>query len=107
MSVNFIYITAGNIDEARSIGKALVRERLVACVNIIDNVNSMFWWEGTVRDEKEVIIIAKTREELVPELIARVKSLHSYEVPCVVSLPILDGYKPFLDWVRNETGKDD
>ncbi len=103
MSVNFIYITAGNAEEAKDIGKKLVSDRLAACVNIIDNVNSIYWWEGEIQDEKEVILIAKTKESLVPELIEKVKSIHSYSCPCIVSLPILDGNSAFLDWVVDET----
>jgi periplasmic divalent cation tolerance protein len=103
MKTNIIYITAGNMDEARTIGKDLVSNRLAACVNIIDNINSMYWWDGKIQDEREVIVIAKSRESLVPNLIERVKSLHSYSCPCVVSLPILDGNKAFLDWIVDET----
>jgi periplasmic divalent cation tolerance protein len=103
MTIRLIYITVGSLDEARSIGKELVSSRLVACVNIIDNVSSMYWWEAEIQDDKEVILIAKTKETLVPELIEKVKSMHSYSCPCIVSLPILDGNKPFLDWVTEET----
>ncbi|MBW1738228.1 MAG: divalent-cation tolerance protein CutA [Deltaproteobacteria bacterium] len=103
MNINFIYITAGDMDEARAIGKALVSDRLAACVNIIDNINSMYWWQGEIQDDMEVIIIAKTKESLVPELIEKVKSMHSYDCPCVVSLPIVDGNKGFLEWVAEET----
>ena len=103
MSMNLIYITAGDMDEARAIGKALVSDRLAACVNIIDNINSMYWWQGEIQDDMEVIIIAKTKESLVPELIEKVKSMHSYDCPCVVSLPIVDGNKGFLEWVAEET----
>jgi periplasmic divalent cation tolerance protein len=103
MSINFIYITAGNRDEARVIGKALVSERLAACVNIIDNINSMYWWQGEIQDDREVILIAKTKESLIPELIEKVKTIHSYDCPCVVSLPIVDGNKEFLEWVAEET----
>jgi len=103
MNINFIYITAGDMKEARAIGKALFSERLVACANIIDNVHSMYWWQGEIQDDGEVIVIAKTKESLVPQLIEKVKSMHSYECPCVVSLPITHGNKGFLDWVANET----
>lgn len=103
MTINLIYITVGSLDEARSIGKELVSSRLVACVNIIDNVSSMYWWESEIQDDKEVILIAKTKETLVHELIEKVKSMHSYSCPCIVSLPILDGNRPFLDWVAEET----
>jgi len=101
--VNFIYMTAGTMEGAVAIGKELVRERLAACVNILGNMTSMYWWEGEIQDDKEVVLIAKTKESLVPELIERVKSMHSYSVPCIVSLPILDGNRPFLDWVVQET----
>ena len=103
MTVHFIYITAGKMDEAKNIGRELVSERLAACVNIIDNIHSLYWWEGEIQDEKEVVIIAKTKESLIPELIEKVKSIHSYSCPCIVSLPIIHGNKPFLDWVGEET----
>jgi len=103
MKINLIYITTGSLDEARTIGKELVSHRLAACANIIDNINSIYWWDGEIQDDREVILLAKTKESLVPELIEKVKSLHSYECPCIVSLPILDGNKPFLDWVFDET----
>jgi periplasmic divalent cation tolerance protein len=104
MEIRLVYITAGDLEEARKIGKGLVESRLAACVNIIDRMNSFYWWEGEVQDDTEVVLVAKTRADRVPELIEKVKSLHSYQVPCIVSLPILDGYGPFLDWVVKETG---
>jgi len=103
MKTNIIYITAGSMDEARVIGRELVSTRLAACVNIIDGITSLYWWEGEIQEDREVTIIAKTKESLVPELIERVKSIHSYDCPCVVSLPIEDGNKPFLDWIKEET----
>ena len=103
MEINLIYITAGTLDEAKTIGKELVSSRLAACANIIDNINSIYWWEGEIQDDREVILIAKTKKSLVPELIEKVKSMHSYDCPCIVSLPILDGNNPFLDWVIDET----
>ena len=103
MSVNFIYITAGSMEEARTIGNKLVSDRLAACVNIIDNVSSMYWWEGEVQDDKEVILIAKTKESLVSELVEKIRSMHSYSCPCIVSLPILNGNRAFLNWVVEET----
>ena len=103
MRTNFIYITTANMDEARTIGKELVSTRLAACVNIIDNMNSMYWWEGQLQDDKEVVLIAKTKESLVSEVIEKVGSIHSYDCPCIISLPILDGHRPFLDWIAGET----
>ena len=103
MKTTLIYITTSSVDEARAIGKALVSSRLAAGANIIDRINSIYWWDGKIQDENEAILIAKTREVLVPELIEKVKSMHSYICPCILSLPILDGNKAFLDWIADET----
>ncbi len=106
MKTNLIYITARYLDEAKTIGRQLVSDRLAACANIIENVNSIYWWEGEIQDENEVILIAKTKESLVPELIEKIRSIHSYTCPCIVSLPILNGNRPFLDWICGETRQD-
>lgn len=105
MSVNFIYITAGSKTEAQKIGRSLVESRLAACVNILDNMQSIYRWEDKLQEDSEVVLIAKTTDELVPQLIDRVKSLHSYDCPCIVSLPISDGYPPFLDWIQSEVSE--
>ncbi|MCP4668301.1 MAG: divalent-cation tolerance protein CutA [Deltaproteobacteria bacterium] len=103
MKTSLIYITAGSHEEAAAIAKELVSKRLAACANIMDNMHAIYWWDGKIQDDKEVVLIAKTKESLVPRLIEKVKSLHSYDCPCVVSLPIVDGNKAFLDWIVDET----
>lgn len=103
MEYRLVYMTMENRDQAREIGRVLVRERLAACVNIIDQMNSIYWWEGKVQEENETVMIAKTRAALVPELTERVKKLHSYDVPCVVSMQLLEGNQDFLDWIERET----
>lgn len=103
MKLNLVYITTKDKDEAGRIGKELLKRRLAACVNIIDNMNSMYWWEGKIQDDQEVILIAKTRQSLVKKLIKKVKSIHSYSTPCIISLPIVDGNKAYLDWLKKET----
>ena len=105
MAVHFIYMTAGSQAEAQKIGKALVEGRLAACVNILDNMQSIYRWEEKIQQATEVVLIAKTTDDLVAALVDRVKSLHSYECPCIVSLPIAGGYPPFLDWVHAEVEK--
>jgi len=105
VAVNFIYITTKDAEEARRIGRTLVEERLAACVNILDGMNSMYWWEGKVQDEREAVLIAKTKESRAPELIARVKALHSYSCPCVVAMAVVAGNPDFLDWVERESGR--
>ena len=103
MHTTLVYITTENMDEAKNVGRILLEERLAAGVNIIDHVHSMYWWEGEIQDDREVVLIAKTRESLIPDLTEKVKSIHSYDCPCIVSLPILDGSQAFLDWVLEET----
>lgn len=98
-----LYITAGSRDEAKRIGRALVEDRLAACANVIDGMESVYWWEGKLTEDKEAVLIVKTRAELVAQVTAKVKALHSYTVPCVVALPILDGNPAYLDWLGAET----
>jgi periplasmic divalent cation tolerance protein len=102
MTVNLIYITTKDKAEARKIGSELVESKLAACVNIIENMNSMYVWEGKIQDDKEAILIAKTTEARVPLLIEKVKTLHSYDCPCIVSIPVTGGNREFLDWIANE-----
>ena len=105
MAANFIYMTAGNEAEAQKIAKALVEHRLAACVNILENMRSIYRWEKEIQQDTEVVLIAKTTENLVSDLIDKVKSLHSYDCPCIVSLPIIDGHEPFLKWIHDEVKK--
>ena len=98
-----VYITASNKEEACRIGKALVEEKLAACANIVPEMNSIFYWEGKLNEASESILIVKTSEERLQELIGRVKELHSYDVPAIVVLPIFDGNPDFIDWVKKET----
>lgn len=101
--VCFVYITAGSMEEAEIIGRNLVSRRLAACVNIINNMKSIYQWEGKVETADEVVLIAKSKEALVGEITESVKSLHSYKCPCIVSLQVENGNPDFLNWVRNET----
>ena len=95
-------MTAGSMDEATKIGQELVTSKLAACVNILDHMHSIYLWEGEIQNDKEVVIIAKTTEDRVPDLIEKVRSMHSYECPCIVSLPVSGGHQPFLDWIAKE-----
>ena len=105
MKTNLIYITASSEKEALDISKTLVSERLAASVNIINPVRSLYWWEGKIQDEQEVVIVAKTVAALVEKLTERVVSMHSYVCPCVVSIPIEKGNPAFLDWIGAVTQK--
>lgn len=101
-----VYMTAPDEQEAQRIGRALVERRLAACVNILGRIDSIFWWDGKVQSEGEVAFIAKTSDDKTSELIAAVESLHSYDVPCAIVLPVTDGLPPFLSWIDNEVRKE-
>jgi len=105
MSYVFAYITAADMQEAQRVGQALVENRLAACVNALENMTAMFMWKGRMETEKEVVLLAKTREELKDRLVQKVLEVHSYECPCVVFVPIQGGHTEFLDWIDAETGK--
>jgi len=96
-----ILITCANEEEAQKISRALVSERLCACVNILGNVKSLFWWEGKVDSSPEVLLIAKSKKSKFTGIIKLVKSLHSYEVPEIIALPIIAGDKKYLSWLNN------
>jgi len=98
-SIVFAYITTKNKSEAKKIGKILLQERLAACVNVFDNMNSMYWWEGKIQDEKETVLIVKTTKKLFLTLSRKVKSIHSYKAPCILQIPIIDGNKEYLKWL--------
>jgi periplasmic divalent cation tolerance protein len=104
MSVAFVYITVKDATQAAAIGHSLVDERLAACVNIFAGMLSICRWEGEIEEAGEVVVIAKTREDVVTRLIERVRHLHSYACPCVVSWRIDQGHQPFLDWIEKESG---
>ena len=94
-----ILVTAANKKEARRIAKELVNNKLAACVNIIGEVESLFWWRGKIDSAKEVLLIIKSRKDKVPKIIRLVKSIHSYEIPEIISLPITTGFEPYLRWI--------
>ncbi len=95
-----IFITASSDDEAALIAKTLVDEHLAACVNVISGVRSFFFWEGETRDAREVLLICKSRKERMAQIIARVRSLHSYSVPEIIALPVAEGSSDYLAWIR-------
>jgi periplasmic divalent cation tolerance protein len=99
-----VLITASSEDEAAKISRALVDARLAGCVNIIKNIRSIYSWEGKIEDEPEILMIVKTQKPLFDNLMKKVKELHSYTVPEIIALPILDGSEDYLKWLREVTG---
>ena len=102
-TVNWLYVTASSTEEAQMIAKTLVRERLVACANILGEIQSVYWWDGAVQNDDEVALILKTRKGLVSQVSQRIVALHSYECPCVVALDVSDGNQDYLKWIVKET----
>ena len=103
MTAILVYITASDYAEAEKIGGLLLKAKLAACVNIIEGMRSMFWWEGALEQGRETILLAKTKPSLLDELTATVKAAHSYDLPCIVALPIVGGNQDFIDWISSET----
>ncbi|MDX2144238.1 MAG: divalent-cation tolerance protein CutA [Rhodospirillaceae bacterium] len=99
-----VYVTTSNRGEAEAIAEALVQDRLAACVNVLGPIRSIYRWQGQVEKADETVLIAKTRAELFDEVRAKVKSMHSYDVPCIVAYPMVNGYGPYLEWIDAETG---
>jgi periplasmic divalent cation tolerance protein len=98
-----VYVTASNEDEAVGIAKALVENKIAGCVNIIKDIRSIYSWQGNIEDEKEVLMVIKTRKSLFNTLIEEVKKLHSYTVPEIIALPIIEGSEDYLKWLKEVT----
>lgn len=98
-----IYSTVGNIEEAKKIAHSIINDKLVACVNIIPKIESIYWWQGKIEEDNECVIIAKTDEKNVEKTIQKIKDIHSYELPDIIVIPIVGGLKKYLDYVKDET----
>lgn len=100
MSLMVVLTTTASREEAEKIARALLKERLVSCVNIIENASSLFWWQGKINTEKESLLFMKTSEGLFPKLEEKLRSLHSYEVPEIIGLPITAVSEPYRKWLE-------
>ncbi len=96
-----IFSTAGNAEEASRIAEQLVSDRLVACVNIIPGIQSIYWWNNGVQTDQEVLMVMKTEKARYQDVERVIKSLHSYEVPEIISLPLENGFEGYLKWIEN------
>ena len=99
-NIKFFYITAPNKKEAERIAKKLLDKKLIACANVINNVNSYFVWKNKVQNSKEIIICGKTTSKNQTKIIKAVKSIHSYLLPCIIFFDIKNGNKDFLKWIE-------
>ena len=100
-----VFVTVGNGDEAASIARTLVEEKLVACVNIIPQIRSLYWWKGEVCDDQEVLLLMKTPNGTFDALQQRIRQLHSYEVPEIIAVAVKRGLPEYLQWVLQSTSR--
>ncbi|MDZ7330765.1 MAG: divalent-cation tolerance protein CutA [candidate division KSB1 bacterium] len=98
-----VFVTAGNRQEAELIGRALVEKKLAACCNIVESIQSIFYWEGKLNQEREALLIIKSVRDRFDRIVSEVKQLHSYTTPEIIALPIVAGASDYLDWIIAET----
>ncbi len=99
-----VLTTFGSVDDAARVARALLEQRLVACVNLLPSVQSLYWWQGAIEEASEVLAVMKTRPERLPELEAAIGALHPYANPELLALAVTRGAPPYLQWVVAETG---
>lgn len=95
-----VFVTAQSPEEAAAIARALVEERLAACVNVVRGTRSFFRWKGRLEETDEVLLVVKTRRERYGALEERVRALHSYSVPEILAIPVESGFHDYIDWIR-------
>ncbi len=100
-----IISTAGSIGEAEKMGEFLIKKKLAACVNLVSGVKSLFFWQGKLCREREVILLIKTSRARLVEIIKEIKMIHSYSVPEIVALKVEGGNREYLHWVEETTRK--
>ncbi len=107
MESYLVYMTTKDREEAERIATVLVEKKLAACVNILGGCDSLFWWDGTVQKESEIVMLAKTTHACLDNLTETVNRLHSYDVPCVVAVRLAGGNPAFLSWIQDVAGSDE
>jgi periplasmic divalent cation tolerance protein len=95
-----IFITAANKKEAGKISEGLIKKRLAACVNTLGGIKSLFRWKGKIDEAKEVLLMVKSKKTNFQKIAGFVKSVHSYQVPEIIAIPIIAGNKPYLEWIN-------
>ena len=98
-----VLITAKDFTEAEKVARSLLENKVAACINISQDIRSLFWWEGKVDESREVLMIVKSKKKHFKKLMSLVKSLHSYMVPEIIALPIINGSKDYLNWLNEST----
>lgn len=98
-----VLVTTSEDEESHLIARVLLEQKKAACINIIPKIKSMYWWNSTINESKESLLIIKTSIALVEDVIRLVKEIHSYDVPEIIALPIVSGNHEYLEWVAKET----
>jgi periplasmic divalent cation tolerance protein len=94
-----VFITVDSAKQAEKIANILVEKKLAACVNIVPRISSIYWWQGKIERTNELLLIVKTRKKLFKQLMKEVKSIHTYTVPEIIALPIVDGSPDYIKWI--------
>jgi periplasmic divalent cation tolerance protein len=97
-----VYITANSTEEAGKIAQLLLKRRQAACVSIVPEVDSRFWWQDKLDSAKESLLIVKSKASLLKDIIKSVKKTHSSEIPEIIALPVIGGSQEYLDWLDSE-----
>jgi len=95
-----VFMTAGSPEEAELLAQSLVSKRLAACVQILPEMQSVYWWQGQIENAREILLLAKTVQSNFAELEREVRSLHSYETPEIIALPVTEASAPYLEWLK-------
>jgi periplasmic divalent cation tolerance protein len=98
--MTLVYITCKDENEAVKISKVLLKKRLIACSNMFP-IRSMYWWDGKIQDDKEYLIVSKTQDKKIGNIRSEVKKVHSYDVPCIISISA-NANKEYEDWMAKE-----
>ncbi|MDR2426863.1 MAG: divalent-cation tolerance protein CutA [Endomicrobium sp.] len=101
-----VFVTVPDKTTAGNIVKNVLKKKLAACVNIIKNTESFYWWKGKIEHSKEILLIMKTVKSKFTILEKHIKDIHPYEVPEIISSEISDANKDYLDWIENNAGQD-
>ncbi len=101
--MKLVYTVTRNFDEAKKIGEFLVQSRLAACVNIIDGMQSIYWWGENIEYDKESILLVKTKKTLVKQVMAQIKAMHGYEAPAIFSLDVDKIDATYMKWLKSST----
>ncbi len=97
-----LFITTANTDEAQRISNMLLNQKKAACVNIVPEVSSLFWWQDKLDSAQESLLIVKTKKSLLNEIVTLVREIHIYDIPEIIALPIMGGNQEYLDWIGKE-----